>query len=119
MPGFELFDQREIDAVTDVIKRKMVHRYSFQETRNDIYRVEEFEKAVAEKFGAKHCLAVSSGSAALYVGLRGLGIGPGTRSLLPRSPLSPAWRLSLNAVPFRSWQRSTKASTWIPTPWKT
>ncbi|MDD4024074.1 MAG: DegT/DnrJ/EryC1/StrS family aminotransferase [Synergistales bacterium] len=77
MPGFELFDQREIDAVTDVIKRKMVHRYSFQETRNDIYRVEEFEKAVADKFGAKHCLAVSSGSAALYVGLRGLGIGPG------------------------------------------
>jgi len=77
MPGFELFDQREIDAVTDVLRRKMVHRYSFQESRNDIYRVREFEDAVAHKFGAKHCLAVSSGSAALYVGLKGLGIGPG------------------------------------------
>lgn len=77
MPGFELFDQREIDAVTDVLKRKMVHRYSFQDTRGGIYRVAEFEQAVAGKMGAKHCLAVSSGSASLYVAMRASGVGPG------------------------------------------
>lgn len=77
MPGFEMFDQREIDAVTDVLQRKMVHRYSFNDTRGGIYRVEEFEKAVAEKVGAKHCLAVSSGSAALYVAMKAAGLGPG------------------------------------------
>ena len=77
MPGFELFDQREIDAVADVINRKMVHRYSFVNCRDEIYKVEEFENAVAEKVGAKHCIAVSSGTASLYVALKAWGINPG------------------------------------------
>ncbi|WP_029165934.1 DegT/DnrJ/EryC1/StrS family aminotransferase [Aminiphilus circumscriptus] len=77
MPGFELFDQREIDAVADVINRKMVHRYSFVNCRDEIYKVEEFENAVAEKVGAKHCLAVSNGTASLYVALKACGINPG------------------------------------------
>jgi 8-amino-3,8-dideoxy-alpha-D-manno-octulosonate transaminase len=79
MPGFELFDQREIDAVADVINRKMVHRYSFNDCRDGIYRVEEFENAVAEMVGSRFCLAVSSGTAALYVGLKAMGIEPGDR----------------------------------------
>ncbi|MCL1874861.1 MAG: DegT/DnrJ/EryC1/StrS family aminotransferase [Synergistaceae bacterium] len=77
MPGFELFDQREIDAVTDVIKRKMVHRYSFVRTRDEIYKCEEFENAVAQKMGAKYCLAVNNGSAALYIALKNSGLEPG------------------------------------------
>ncbi|MCL1941250.1 MAG: DegT/DnrJ/EryC1/StrS family aminotransferase [Synergistaceae bacterium] len=77
MPGFEIFDQKEIDAVADVIKRKMVHRYSFVRTRDEIYRCEEFENAVAAKMGAKHCLAVSNGSAALFVALKASGLEPG------------------------------------------
>ena len=77
MPGFELFDQKEIDAVVDVLKRKVVHRYSFQEVRGGIYKVAEFEDAVAKKMGSKKCLAVSSGSASLYVAMRACGIGPG------------------------------------------
>ncbi|MDD4365572.1 MAG: DegT/DnrJ/EryC1/StrS family aminotransferase [Synergistales bacterium] len=77
MPGFELFDQREIDALADVINRKMVHRYSFNDSRGGIYRVEEFERAVADHVGARHCLAVSSGSASLYVAMKACGIGPG------------------------------------------
>lgn len=79
MPGFELFDQREIDAVADVIKRRMVHRYSFNDTRDGIYRVEEFERAVADMVGSRFCLAVSSGTASLYVGLKAMGIKPGDR----------------------------------------
>jgi 8-amino-3,8-dideoxy-alpha-D-manno-octulosonate transaminase len=77
MPGFELFDQKEIDAVADVLRRRVVHRYSFQGTREEIYRVDEFERATAEKYGAKYALGVSSGSAALYVAMKGCGIGPG------------------------------------------
>ncbi|MBL3593267.1 MAG: DegT/DnrJ/EryC1/StrS family aminotransferase [Synergistaceae bacterium] len=77
MPGFDLFDQREIDALADVINRKMVHRYSFNDSRGGIYRVEEFERAVADHVGARHCLGVSSGSASLYVAMKACGIGPG------------------------------------------
>lgn len=77
MPGFELFDQREIDAVADVINRKMVHRYSFNDCRDGIYKVEEFEKAVADMVGSRFALAVSSGTASLYVGLKAMGIKPG------------------------------------------
>ena len=77
MPGFELFDQKEIDALADVIKRKVVHRYSFQDVREGIYRVAEFEEAFAKRVGTKYALGVSNGSAALYVGLKALGIGPG------------------------------------------
>ncbi len=77
MPGSELFDEQEINAVAEVLKRKVVHRYAFQKERNGRYLVAEFEKAVAEKMGVKYCQAVSSGTAALITALRAFGIGPG------------------------------------------
>lgn len=77
MPGFELFDQREIDAVADVLRRRIVHRYSFQGVRDGIYKVEEFEGACAGKFGSRYALGVSSGSAALYVALKACDLEEG------------------------------------------
>ncbi|MDD3512417.1 MAG: DegT/DnrJ/EryC1/StrS family aminotransferase [Synergistaceae bacterium] len=77
MPGSELFDHLEIEAVTDVLKRKVIHRYAYHEVRDGNYRVDEFEAKAAELSGAKHCLAVSSGTAALYVPFKAMGICPG------------------------------------------
>ena len=77
MPAYELYGQEEIDAVVDVLQRKIVHRYSSREARGGIYRAKEFEEAAARAVGAKYCQAVSSGSAALYVALKALGVGPG------------------------------------------
>jgi dTDP-4-amino-4,6-dideoxygalactose transaminase len=39
--------------------------------------VEGFEKAYAEKFGAKHCISCANGTDAIYITLKALGIGPG------------------------------------------
>lgn len=77
MPGTEIFDNLEIEAVTDVLRRKMVHRYSSHAARKGIYRTSEFEAALAARVGSKHALAVSNGTSALFVGLKAMGIKPG------------------------------------------
>jgi perosamine synthetase len=40
-------------------------------------RVPEFERAFAERLGARYASAVSSGTAALHLGLRAVGVSPG------------------------------------------
>ena len=45
--------------------------------------VQEFERLVAEYVGVKHAVAVSSGTAALHLGLLSLGIGPGDEVIVP------------------------------------
>ena len=41
------------------------------------YHVREFEKQISKKFKSKYCLAVSSGTSAIKVGLKALGVKPG------------------------------------------
>lgn len=38
--------------------------------------VDAFEREFAEYIGIKHCAAVSSGTAAMHLALRDLGVGP-------------------------------------------
>lgn len=45
--------------------------------------VEQFEDAFARINGAKHCIAVSSGTAALCASLGALGVGPGDEVIVP------------------------------------
>jgi 8-amino-3,8-dideoxy-alpha-D-manno-octulosonate transaminase len=78
MPGYELIDERERQAVNDVFDNGgVLFRHGFDAMRNGMYKVREFEQVFAAKFGVRHAQAVSSGSAALWVGLRALGVGPG------------------------------------------
>ncbi len=46
-------------------------------------KAEEFERAVAEYAGVRHAVAVSSGTAALHLIVRGLGLGPGDEVIVP------------------------------------
>jgi perosamine synthetase len=46
-------------------------------------RLDEFERALAGWVGTRHAVAVSSGTAALHLLVRGLGIGPGDEVLVP------------------------------------
>ncbi len=46
-------------------------------------RTAQFEEAFASALGARHVVAVSSGTAALHLALAGLGIGPGDEVICP------------------------------------
>jgi dTDP-3-amino-3,4,6-trideoxy-alpha-D-glucose transaminase len=45
--------------------------------------VERFEQAFAESCGARHCVGVASGTAALTIMVRAAGIGPGDEVIVP------------------------------------
>ena len=45
--------------------------------------VEKFEKSLAEYVGTKYCVALNSGTDALYLSLKALGIGKGDEVLVP------------------------------------
>jgi perosamine synthetase len=66
--------QAEIDAVTNVLRSG---RLSLGEKLSD------FESAFASYTGAPHAVAVSSGTAALHLAIRALGIGEGDEVILP------------------------------------
>lgn len=46
-------------------------------------QVKAFESSFAEAHDTAHCVAVSSGTDALYLGLLGLGVGPGDEVVVP------------------------------------
>lgn len=64
--GRHLVDEKDIRAVTDVLKGDWL-------TTGPV--VEEYEKALADKTGAKHAVVFSSGTAALHAAAFAAGIG--------------------------------------------
>jgi perosamine synthetase len=66
--GRQNIDRADIDAVLEVLKSDFL-------TQGPV--VERFEAALAERVGARHAVAVSSGTAALHVACLAAGIGPG------------------------------------------
>ncbi len=77
MHGPSVIDQREIDAVTAVLKSTNLFR--FCEDSN----VAAFEAEVAEFLGVKHTLMLNSGTSAIVCALTGAGIGPGDEVIVP------------------------------------
>ena len=57
-------------------------------------KINEFEELMADYVGVKHAVAVSSGTAALHLIVRALGIGPGDEVLVP----SFTFAASVNAI---------------------
>ncbi len=79
MPGWELIDDKEKESILEIFDKSngVMFAHGFDERRNNIFRVRDFEKKFAKKFGVKHCLATTSGTMAQYIAMKALGIGPG------------------------------------------
>src|SRR3712207_4414893 len=50
---------------------------------NDGGVARDFEGRIADLVGVKHCVAVTSGTAAIALALMGLGVGPGDEVIVP------------------------------------
>lgn len=72
--------EEEIAAVTAVLREKNLFRF-MKEPKNS--PVAQFESLFAEMTGARHVLAVNSGTSALIAGLVGIGVGQGDEVLIP------------------------------------
>jgi UDP-4-amino-4,6-dideoxy-N-acetyl-beta-L-altrosamine transaminase len=75
--GRQHITQADIDAVVNVMQSDFLTQGP---------KVPAFERAVADKVGAKHAVAVNSGTSALHVAYLALGLGPG--DILWTSPIT-------------------------------
>ena len=77
MPGFELIGKEEKKALNDIFDEGGIFfAHGFDKLRKK-FHVREFEKAASKYFKVKQSLAVSSGTAAIKIGLKALGVKPG------------------------------------------
>ena len=79
MPGFELIGKEEKKNIIEIFNKSngVFFAHGFENLRNNIFRVREFEKQIKKKFNSKQCQVVSSGTAAIKVTLKSIGIKPG------------------------------------------
>ncbi|MBE0582306.1 MAG: DegT/DnrJ/EryC1/StrS family aminotransferase, partial [Desulfofustis sp.] len=101
MPGFELFGDEEKQQIQDVLDTGVLFRYEFKEQRKNIYKVREFEETFAKYTGSGFAQAVTSGTAALKVALKALGIGPGDEVVTQGFTFVATWEaiLEVGAIP--------------------
>jgi dTDP-4-amino-4,6-dideoxygalactose transaminase len=78
--GINEIGEEEIQAVTDVLRSKKIFRFMKDQSTSP---VAHFEAMFAERTGAKHVLAVNSGTSALIAGLVGIGVSQGDEVLIP------------------------------------
>ncbi len=79
-PGATIIGEEEKRAVNEVLERRSPFRYYGPDPA---YAVSELERTVASLVGIEHAVGVTSGTAALIVALRALGVGPGDEVIVP------------------------------------
>jgi len=85
MPGFEILGKEEQEAINELfeINGCVLFAHGFEKIRNGVFRVREFEKTFSEKMNISFAQAVSSGSSALKVALKALGVKRGDEIIAP------------------------------------
>ena len=90
-PGTQFYDDKERTHLLEAYDSHSLFRfYGPKEPK----KVAQFEKEFAQFMGAKYALCVTSGTAALHVGLTALGVGPGDEVILP----AWAWHACYGAI---------------------
>ncbi|MGH9877843.1 MAG: DegT/DnrJ/EryC1/StrS family aminotransferase, partial [Nitrososphaerales archaeon] len=64
----DVFEEEELQALLEVAKQKKLRRAE---------AAADYERTIAQWFGVRHALAVSSGTTSLHIALAAFGIGPG------------------------------------------
>jgi len=80
-PGGLRIGREEEEAVLEVLRSKRLFRY--YGPSDGPSKVAEFEQAFAAHVGARHAVAVTSGTGALICALAGLEVGPGDEVIVP------------------------------------
>ena len=88
--GRQSIDQGDIDAVVDVLRSDFLTQGP---------AVERFEAALAERVGARHAIAVSSGTAGLHIAYLAAGLQPGDVGVTAAPHQADAARSSCMASP--------------------
>ena len=79
-PGAYWIDEKEEQAVLDVLKNGSMFRYY---GLGEPKYVNAFEAAACEFYGAKYALGLNSGTGALITVMQALGVGPGSEVIVP------------------------------------
>src|SRR5271156_4271814 len=80
LDGLERLYSEQADEIRSAVEKVLASgRYTFTKGKE----VESFERAFADYIGTGDCVGVSSGTAALELALRALGIGPGDEVIVP------------------------------------
>ncbi len=83
-PGIELIGDEETAEVLEVMRSGFLSRYGPADNPAFLHKVRRVEEQLAAIAGVEYSLAVSGGgSAALWLAMLGLGIGPGDEVIVP------------------------------------
>ena len=75
-PGNEIINKEELKEIKKIFSKSdgVLFAHGFDKRRNKIFRVREFEKKISKHFGSKYVQCVSSGTAAIKVALKSVGV---------------------------------------------
>ena len=77
MPGFELINKKEKKAMNSLFDEGgILFAHGFENLRKK-FHIREFEKNFSKRMDCKYSLAVTSGTAAIKIGLKALGVKAG------------------------------------------
>ncbi|MDP2983223.1 MAG: DegT/DnrJ/EryC1/StrS family aminotransferase [Candidatus Latescibacter sp.] len=79
-PGAYWLDEKEEEAVLDVLRRRTLFRHYGPDKPRYVLR---FEEEARKFYGVKYALAVNSGTGALATALQAMGTGPGDEVIMP------------------------------------